>query len=160
MSLSLHKCRRQCYDWASKTSGSKGGVATQIMDPELREINTRWYGHALNLIVGGTVRQSKSMHDALDNTHQISKLLKLSSKRDLSVLAHQTRANTRDAMLPLPKTLSYSVDRAGGIKCLWKVLGSERYVGRVRYIELRDQTANYIFSLPDADKVTTSLPSC
>jgi len=136
MSLSLHKCRRQCYDWASKTSGSEGGVATQIMDPELREINTRWYGHAKYPTT------------------------KARAQTWPSVLAHQTRANTRDAMFPLPKTLSYSVSRAGGPTCPRKLHGSERYVGRVRYIELRDQSANYICSLPDADKETTSLPSC
>jgi len=82
MNLSLNKCRNQCYDGASNKSGSKKGVATQIADKEPRAIYTHCYGHALNLAVGDTVRQSKTMRDALDTTHEISKLLKLSPKRD------------------------------------------------------------------------------
>lgn len=82
MNLSLSNCRGQCYDGASNMTGAKKGVATQIRDQEQRAIYTHCYGHALNLAIGDTVKQSKVMRDALDITHEISKLLKYSPKRD------------------------------------------------------------------------------
>ena len=57
MNLSLNNCHGQCYDGASNMSGAKNGVAKQISD---------CYGHALNLAVRDTVKQSKIMRDALD----------------------------------------------------------------------------------------------
>ena len=43
---------------------------------------THCYGHALNLACGDTIKQSKVMRDALDTTHEITKLIKKSPKRD------------------------------------------------------------------------------
>ena len=40
------------------------------------------YGHALNLAVSETIRTCEVMKDALDTTFEISKLIKLSPKRD------------------------------------------------------------------------------
>ena len=82
MNLSLKNCRGQCYDGASNMTGVKKGVASQIISKEPRAIFTHCYGHALNLAVGDTVKQSKLMRDALNTTHEISKLLKYSPKRD------------------------------------------------------------------------------
>lgn len=82
MNLSLNKCRGQSYDGASNMSGSKKGVAMQITDTEPRAIYTHCNGHALNLVIGDTVRHSKVTRDALDTIHEISKLLKYSPKRD------------------------------------------------------------------------------
>lgn len=63
-------------------SGAKKGVAKQLRDKESRTIYTHCYGHALNLAIGDTVKQSNIMRDALDTTYEISKLLKYSPKRD------------------------------------------------------------------------------
>ena len=82
MNLSLKNCRGQCYDGASNMTGVKKGVASQISSKEPRAIFTHCYGHALNLAVGDTVKQSKLMRDAFNTTHEISKLLKYSPKRD------------------------------------------------------------------------------
>ena len=82
MNLSLKNCRGQCYDGASNMSGAKNGVAKQIIDKEARGVYTHCYGHALNLAVGDTVKQSKVMRDALDTTYEMSKLVMFSPKRD------------------------------------------------------------------------------
>lgn len=66
MNLSLNYCRDQCYDGATNMSGSKKGVAKQITDKEPRAFYIHCYGHALNLAIGDTLRQSKVMRDALD----------------------------------------------------------------------------------------------
>ena len=72
MNLSLKNCRGQCYDGASNMKEGKNGVASQIISKEPRAIFTHCYGHALNLAVGDTVKQSKLMRDALNTTHEIS----------------------------------------------------------------------------------------
>ena len=66
MNLKIAHCRWQCYDGAANMTGSKRGVATQIQTEEGRAILTHCYGHALNLAVGDTMKQSKVCRDALD----------------------------------------------------------------------------------------------
>ena len=72
--LNIHRCRGQCYDGASNMSGRRTGVATQIASEESRAVYIHCYGHALNLAVGDTVKQIKMLRDALEVTHEISKL--------------------------------------------------------------------------------------
>ena len=40
------------------------------------------YGHVLNLAVSDVLKQSKLMSDALDLTHEITKLIKCSPRRE------------------------------------------------------------------------------
>ncbi len=82
LGLPINKCRGQCYDGASNMSGSKHGVAKQILDDETRAVYTHCYGHALNLAVGDIVKQSKLMKHSLETVNEISKLIKKSPKRD------------------------------------------------------------------------------
>ena len=55
MSLSMQKCRGQCYDGCSTMGGSKGGVAAMIKKIEPRAPYTHCYGHALNLACADTI---------------------------------------------------------------------------------------------------------
>ncbi len=82
MKVKLSECHGQCYDGASNMSGSRNGVATQIMAEEKRAVYTHCYGHALNLAVGDTIKQSKICRDALETAFEISKLIKFSPKRN------------------------------------------------------------------------------
>ncbi len=80
--LDLSSCRGQCYDGASNMSGSKNGVASQITRIEKRALYMHCYGHALNLAVGQTVKQSKICSEALEVAFEITKLIKFSPKRN------------------------------------------------------------------------------
>ena len=80
--LSLNQCRGQCYDGASNMSGSKRGLAVQIQAKESRAVLTHCYGHALNLAVGDTIKQSKLCRDSMDTAFEISKLIRFSPKRN------------------------------------------------------------------------------
>ena len=80
--LSLNQCRGQCYDGASNMSGSKCGVAVQIQAKESRAVLTHCYGHALNLAVGDTIKQSKLCRDSMDTAFEISKLIRFSPKQN------------------------------------------------------------------------------
>ena len=46
--------------------GSKHGLAAQIQAKESRAVLTHCYGHALNLAVGDTIKQSKLCRDSMD----------------------------------------------------------------------------------------------
>ena len=48
--------------------GAKTGVAKQLSDEERRAVYMHFYGHALNLAAGDSIKSSKLMKDALDTT--------------------------------------------------------------------------------------------
>ena len=82
VALSLNQCGGQCYDSASNMSGSKNGVARQIQARESCAVLTHCYGHALNLAVGDTMKQSRLCRDSMDTAFEICKLIRFSLKRN------------------------------------------------------------------------------
>ena len=82
LNLALSKVRGQCYDGAATMSGAKSGVAMRLCAAERRAVFTDCYGHSLNLACGDAIKRCKLMQDALDTTHEITKLIKKSPARD------------------------------------------------------------------------------
>ena len=82
LNLTLSKVRGQCYDGASCMSGTKSGVAARLLNEEPRAIYTHCYGHALRLACSDSIKQCKLMKDALDTTHEISKLIRKPPRRE------------------------------------------------------------------------------
>ena len=82
INVQLLQCRGQCYDGASNMSGCRNGVATQILREEKRALYTHCFGHALNLAVADTIKQSKICQDAMGTAFEITKLIKFSLKRN------------------------------------------------------------------------------
>ena len=82
MNLSRSNCRGQCYDGASNMSGIRRGTAAQFLSREPHALYLHCYSHALNLVVGDTVRKVKLLRDTLNICLEISKLFKYSPKRD------------------------------------------------------------------------------
>ena len=80
--LSIGRLRSQCYDGASAMSGSRSGVAKRILDLEPKAFFVHYYGHALNLSACDTLKQCQVMRDALETTHEITKLIKYSPRRE------------------------------------------------------------------------------
>ena len=80
--ISLNQCRSQCYDGASNMPGNKCGVAVQIHAKERRAVLTHCHGHALNFVVGDTIKQSKLCRDSMNPAFEISKLIWFSPKRN------------------------------------------------------------------------------
>ena len=58
MNIQLSNCHGHSYDAASNTSWTRNGVTTQILREENRAIYIHCFGHALNLAVADTVKQS------------------------------------------------------------------------------------------------------
>lgn len=82
LNLSISKLRGQCYDGASAMAGTKSGVAKRILDDEPRAIYTHCYGHSINLAASDAVMKTKVMKHALEMTHEITKLIKYSPRRE------------------------------------------------------------------------------
>ena len=86
----VSKVRRQYYDGASAMSGAKSGVTARVHAAEPRVVFTHSYGYALNLACADTIKQCKLMRDALDITHEITKLIKKSPRHD-TIFKHLRR---------------------------------------------------------------------
>ena len=82
LNLSISKLRGQCYDGCSTMSGARSGVAKRIAELEPRALFTHCYGHSLNLAASDSIRQSKIMKNSMDTTHEITKLIKFSPRRE------------------------------------------------------------------------------
>ena len=80
MRLKLEKCRGQCYDECSTISGAKSGVAVQIKNEESRALYTHCYAHSINLAVGDTMKSCPVLKDTIDNTYELTKLVKKIAK--------------------------------------------------------------------------------
>ena len=80
--LSPSKMRGQCYDGAGCMAGVKSGVAARLSREKPRAVYTHCYGHALSLACSDAIKQCKVMKDSLETTHEITKLIKLSPRRD------------------------------------------------------------------------------
>ena len=89
MHLKLEKCRGQCYDGCSTMSGAKSGVAVQIKNEESRALDIHCYAHSINLAVGDTMKSCPVLKDTIDNTYELTKLVKKSPKRDAKLRAIQ-----------------------------------------------------------------------
>ena len=57
------------------------GVAKLVMNEEPRAVYTHCYGHSINLTVYDAIKLSKIIGNALDTTHEVTKLIKFSPHR-------------------------------------------------------------------------------
>ena len=82
MNLTFKKLRGQCYDGASAMSGIKSGIAERIRKIEPRSLFTHCHGHSLSLAASDMIKQVKLLKDSLGVTHEITKLIKYSPRRE------------------------------------------------------------------------------
>ena len=82
LNISIRQLRGQYYDGASAMSGCRSGVAKRIAELESRAVFTHCYGHALNLTACDTVKRVKVLKNALETTHEITKHIKYSPRRE------------------------------------------------------------------------------
>ena len=93
MFLKLDKCRAQCYDECSTMCGSKSGIAVQIKSREKRALYTHCYVHLINVAVRGTMKVCAVLKDTIHNTYELTKLVKMSPKRDAKLHSIQAENN-------------------------------------------------------------------
>ena len=92
--LNLPLCKHcgQCCDGASSMRGAGFGVAKRIVDEKLRGVYIHCYGHSVNLAVNDAVKTSKTLQNALETTHEVTKLIKYSPHRE--EVFHNLKANS------------------------------------------------------------------
>ena len=117
LNLAVSKVRGQCYDGAATMSGKNSGVATRLQRDEPRAVFTHCYGHSLNLACCDTIKRCKLMRDALDTTHEITKLIKKSPAHDaiFKQLKEEMASNTPSIRVLCPTRLTV---RAGALKSI------------------------------------------
>ena len=128
LNLPLIKIRGQCYDGCITMSGSRSGVAKRVKDEEPRAVFTHCYSHSLNLAANDSVKKSNFMNRALETTHEITKLIKLSPKRD--AIFHQMKfesdlssdTHSPGIRLLCPTRWTVRADSLQGIMSNYKVL--------------------------------------
>ena len=109
LNVKLTDCRGQSCDRASNMSGSRRGIAAQICGDEKKALYTHCYGHALNLAVSDTIKQSKVCCDALDTAYEITRLVKLSPKRDAELNEFNVWMKTLYLTLYSQEVLPYEI---------------------------------------------------
>ena len=62
--------------------GVRSGLVSRIQEVESRAVYTHCYGHSINLAVNDALKSSKLLKDALDMTHEVTKLIKYSPRRE------------------------------------------------------------------------------
>ena len=82
-------------DGCSTVAGTKAGIATKITELKPRAVFNHCYGHALNLGISDTIKQSQVMKDCLDTCYELVKLVKFSLKLEtmLCELKEETGSN-------------------------------------------------------------------
>ena len=82
MNLKLNKCHGQCYDGCSTMIGHRNGVVVQIKEEGKQTLYIHSYAHSLNLTIGNTMKNSAFLKHTIDNSFELTKLVKKSLKRD------------------------------------------------------------------------------
>ena len=82
MNLKLNKCHGPCYDGCSAMTGHRNRVVVQIKEEQKRALYTHCYAHSLNLAIGDTMKNSALLKHTIDNTFELTKLVKKSPKKD------------------------------------------------------------------------------
>ena len=68
LNIPLSNARGQCYDGAKNTCGIKNGVSNKILSKNPKAFFIHCFGHALNLAVGGMVKNVRFLKDSMDTT--------------------------------------------------------------------------------------------
>ena len=162
MNLSMSKLRGQCYDGASTMRGARSGVAKRILDEEPRAVYTHCYGHSINLAASDAVKQTKVMRDALDMTHEITKLIKYSPRwkaifRDLkqgSEMSAGSHSPGIRVLCPMRWTvradsLASIVNNYDLLQCTWEeaieVARDTEMKARIIGVDSQMKTFNFLF---------------
>ena len=158
--IPLTKLRGQCYDGCSTMAGAKAGVATKITALEPRAVFTHCYGHALNLSVGDTIKQSPAMKDCLETCFEVVKLIKFSPKREAILRelkeeigsdAHSVRTMCPTRWTVRAESLASIIANYDNIQLLWEAaLQATRDTGtkaRIHGVRSQMQSYNFLFCL-------------
>ena len=150
LNVNISHCRGQYYDGASNMRGSRNCVATQIPSLERRDVYMHCFGHALNLAVADTLKQSRVCREALETAYEITKLTKYSPKRIAAFNRIKAEISDEDAITSILE--NYSV-----LSQLWEECLEARMKPDLkrRVIEVKTQLGSHqlLFGLKLSEKI-------
>ena len=158
--IPMAKLRGQCYDGCSTMAGARAGVAKKVEELEPRAVFMHCYGHALNLSVGVTIKQSFAMRDCLDTCYELVKLIKFSPKREamLRDLKEESEIDAPSIRTLCPtrwtvraESLASVITNYDNVQVLWeKALCATRNTeikAQIQGVASQMQTFKFFFSL-------------
>ena len=101
MGLSIEDAKAQCYDGYSTMTRVRNEVATIIKKDNPKCLLTHCYCHALNLAVGGTVKNVPLLKETLEDAYELTKLIKYSPKRQAALKNIQKQLKIENLKLPV-----------------------------------------------------------
>jgi hypothetical protein len=139
-------------------SGSRSGVAKRISELEPRAVFTHCYGHALNLAACDTVKSMKVMRDALETTHEATKLIKYSPQREsiFQQIKSLSGCNSPDVRVLCPtrwtvsaEALASIINNFDSLQRTWEeaveVVRDTEIKARIRGVSAVMNTCNFLF---------------
>ena len=158
--IPFSKLRGQCYDGCSTMAGAKAGVATKVELIEPRAVFTHCFGHALNLGVADTIKQTLAMKECLDTCFEVVKLIKFSPKREallrelkeeISSEAPGVRTLCPTRCIVCAESLSSIAANYNNIQSLWEVAVSSasntEMKARIQGVQSQMKTFKFLFNL-------------
>ena len=147
-------------DGCSTVAGTKAGIATKITELKPRAVFNHCYGHALNLGVSDTIKQSQVMKDCLDTCYEVVKLVKFSPKQEamLRELKEETGSNAPGVQTLCPtrwsvraESLAIIIANYDSIQLLWETAvhatSDTKLKARIHGVGSQMQSFQFLFGL-------------
>ena len=101
LGLSFEDAKAQRHNGCSTMTGVRNGVAAIIKRDNPKCLPTHCYCHALNLVVGDTVKGVPLLKETLEDAYQLTKLVKYSPKRQAAIKNIQEELKIENLKLPV-----------------------------------------------------------
>ena len=92
-SFPIDKCMGHDYDGTSNMMGRLNGIAAKLQEEEPSAITVHCLGHCTNLVLQHVCKKVEPLHDALDITKEISRLINFSPTRGVLFIKNQVDAS-------------------------------------------------------------------
>ena len=139
-------------------SGLRSVVAKRVRNVESRAVFTHCYSHSLNLAASDCIQNTKLMKPSLETTYGITKLIKLSPRREAVFKALQTESESCSSSIKLlcPKrwtvcaeSLSSIVDNYSVLLNTWdevsEIARDTETKARIQGVGSQMNTLNFLF---------------
>ena len=138
----------------------RNGVAKQIEEMERKAIYTHCYGHSINLAASDTLQGCKVMKTSLETTHEITKLVKYSPRRQnlFDDIKEEMAPDDPGIRVLCPTKWSVRADSMKSIICNYEVLNElwetacsivrdTETIARIRGVAAQMSTFSFYFGL-------------
>ena len=113
--ISIEDAKAQCYDGCSTMTGVRNGVAAIIKQDNPKCLLIHCYCHTLNLAVGDTVKSIPLLKETLEDSYELTKLVKYLPKRQAALKNIQEGLKIENLKLPVDDN-NTDIDTFSGLR--------------------------------------------